>query len=103
HAPLQPLPEAREAASLSALMETQAQQGAWPQAQWWQQLGDPQLTALVEEGLENNPDMDAAMARIEAAQAATTLAGAARTPSVDINASIQRSQLSSTGLFPPPI
>ena len=66
HAPLKPLPDAQTAGGMASVV-TDAPAGEWPREQWWRQLGDEQLSALVEEGLKNNPDMDAAMARIQAA------------------------------------
>ena len=32
----------------------------WPQERWWTALGDPQLDALIEEGLAGSPSIDAA-------------------------------------------
>jgi NodT family efflux transporter outer membrane factor (OMF) lipoprotein len=36
---------------------------AWPRADWWKSLGDPQLDGLIHEALQNSPDMQVASAR----------------------------------------
>ena len=38
-------------------------------ARWWEPLGDPQLSKLIDRALTNAPDMEIAMARLEQAQA----------------------------------
>lgn len=103
HAPIKPLPDAANAPLAFERSADGMTGGEWPQSQWWKQLGDEQLSALVAEGLQANPDMQAALARIEAAQAVAATAGAPLTPSIDVNANVQRSRLSANGLFPPPI
>jgi NodT family efflux transporter outer membrane factor (OMF) lipoprotein len=42
--------------------------GAWPAPDWIKGLGDPQLTALVEQALHDNPGVQVAEARIRVAQ-----------------------------------
>ncbi|WP_323120128.1 efflux transporter outer membrane subunit [Burkholderia alba] len=46
-----------------------APNGAWPAPDWVAQLRDPQLDQLVAEALRQNPDLQAAKARIDLAQA----------------------------------
>ncbi|WP_231936037.1 MULTISPECIES: efflux transporter outer membrane subunit [Burkholderia] len=43
--------------------------GEWPAPDWVARLGDPQLDALVADALRDNPDLQAARARIDIAQA----------------------------------
>lgn len=59
----------------------------WPATNWWADYGDTQLTALIEEGLTDAPDLAAAAARLRSAQAFARQAGAARLPSVGLEAS----------------
>ena len=59
---------------------------AWPPDQWWRLAGDPQLTALIEEGLANAPQVAVAVARIRRAEAEAQRTGAARLPSVGAEA-----------------
>lgn len=51
-----------------------AQAAQWPADQWWTGYGDPQLSALIEEGLKGATDLKVAEARFAQAQA---IAGAA--------------------------
>jgi outer membrane protein TolC len=59
---------------------------AWPPDQWWRLAGDPQLTALIEEGLANSPQVAVAVARIKRAESEAQRAGAARLPSLGAEA-----------------
>lgn len=102
-APLKPLPETPGANASFARTAAEANHGHWPDREWWQAFGDPQLSALIEEGLAASPDMDIALARLHAAAARMTGTRASLIPGVDGSIGIQRSQLSANGLFPPPI
>src|SRR5690606_30761433 len=79
-------PEVRSAQSVAATRSLAADARAWPGEGWWTAYGDPQLTALIEEGLRNAPDMAAAAARFRQAQAMAQQAGAPLLPSVDLDA-----------------
>ena len=59
---------------------------AWPPDQWWRLAGDPQLTALIEEGLANSPQVAVAVARVRRAEAEAQRVGAARLPSIGAEA-----------------
>lgn len=54
----------------------------WPATDWWRALGDPQLDALIGEGLQRNPSLAAADARLRQARAQIGTARAAQLPSV---------------------
>jgi len=77
-------PAGHYAASQSLAPATMA---AWPGADWWTSYGDPQLDALIGEALAGSPDLAAAMARVRRADAFAQQAGAARLPTLDVNAS----------------
>ena len=62
-----------------------AAEALWPRNDWWSGYGDAQLTALIEEGLRNAPDMAIAAARFRSAQAMAQQAGAALLPSADLD------------------
>jgi len=49
---------------------------------WWESLQDPVLEQLLQKGLENNYDLHAAAARLEAASAQARIAGADIYPSI---------------------
>jgi multidrug efflux system outer membrane protein len=59
--------------------------------EWWMLFGDPSLNALVAQALAANQDLQAAIARLEAADAVAREAGAAYYPALDLGASTSRS------------
>ena len=61
-------------------------QPGWPATDWWRALGDPQLDALIAEGLQHNPGLDAADARLRQARSQIGTARADRLPSVNASA-----------------
>jgi outer membrane protein, multidrug efflux system len=71
----------------------------YPLDRWWESFGDPRLTALVEEALEANPDLGAALARFDAARAQARIAGAALSPQVDASLDASRGRQNFIG-FP---
>jgi len=66
---------------------------------WLRTVGGRELTTLVGEALNANPDLKAAAARVERASAEARIAGAGRQPSLDIGGSAQRSEQKFVG-FP---
>ncbi len=64
-----------------------APQSDWPASTWWKALGDPQLDALIEEGLDGSPTLAQAAARVRAAQALTAQAASASLPRLSGRAS----------------
>lgn len=69
-----------EFASAKSLAATAA---AWPADGWWLRYRDPQLTRLIDEALINSPDLEAAAARMRAADGFAQRAGAALKPTLD--------------------
>lgn len=61
---------------------------------WWTLFGDATLNNLIQQALEANQDLQAAIARLEAAEGAAREAGADYYPSVSLGASSGRSQIS---------
>lgn len=55
-------------------------------AQFWNQFGDPLLTQLVHQALQNNNDLGAALARLQSAEALFRQSGMDRFPTVTMNA-----------------
>ncbi|WP_404333510.1 efflux transporter outer membrane subunit [Sphingomonas sp. MMS12-HWE2-04] len=82
-------PEVRAAASYAAdqSLAPRADASAWPANDWWTAYGDTQLSGLIVEGLSDSPDLAAAAARLRSAQGYAQQAGAARLPSVGVQAS----------------
>lgn len=79
-------PEPRAAGSLASAQSMASVDGVWPAADWWSGYGDPQLSALIAEGLGGAPDLAAAAARVRRAEAYAEQAGAARLPTLDAEA-----------------
>ncbi|MCB2075288.1 MAG: efflux transporter outer membrane subunit [Novosphingobium sp.] len=83
-----PKPELRSAQSVAAGQSLPADSEAlWPEDGWWRDLGDPQLTALVEEGLEGSPDVAIAAARYRMARGMVLEAWGDLLPSLDVDGS----------------
>lgn len=101
-APMDPgtAPALRTDAAALGLVQAQV---AWPDAKWWQRYADPQLDALVEEALAGNPDMTAAQARLDRANAAVGNARAVLVPRVDANYSLTRQHYSGNYVYPEPM
>jgi NodT family efflux transporter outer membrane factor (OMF) lipoprotein len=57
----------------------------WPASDWWRALGDPQLDALVAEGLQGSPSLAGADARLSQALAQAGASDAARKPSLSLS------------------
>ncbi len=59
-------------------------------SRWWESLGDPQLNALIDAALANNPDLQAAQARLRQSRAQLQQQRAADMPTVSGDAAILR-------------
>jgi outer membrane protein, multidrug efflux system len=89
--PVSDLPPSTATAADNALLE-----------RWWLAFDDPVLTALVDEALANNYDLQAALTRIEFARAQILLAQANLYPTVNLNAGANRSRVTGVGTEPLP-
>ena len=69
-------------------------------AGWWNVYGDPRLVALIETALHNNPDLRAAVARIDEARAALGEARLALLPTIAARGTVVRSKASVDALAP---
>jgi NodT family efflux transporter outer membrane factor (OMF) lipoprotein len=67
-------------------------------ARWWESLGDPTLTALVDDALAHSPDMDVAQARIRGANAQLKSQQAGGLPKLSANATYLNARLPGTSL-----
>ncbi|WP_229261884.1 efflux transporter outer membrane subunit [Duganella guangzhouensis] len=101
-----PLPPQRDAAQMKTAADFAtsatfaAPAVAWPADHWWQAYGDAQLNVLVDEALQASPDLATARARLDSAEAAGVVAGAALKPQVSANGSLSDQKLSSNYLTP---
>lgn len=76
---------------------------AWPRDEWWTAFNDPQLDALVDEALADNPTLRVAEARTRKALAIAATSKAALYPQVNAEAEISRQRAPANGLTPPPL
>jgi multidrug efflux system outer membrane protein len=76
--------------------------GALDLSHWWTSFEDPALTALIDEALANNLDLQVAIARIDAARAQVRLARADVLPSISLGVNASRSKVSEVGIVPIP-
>jgi len=74
----------------------------WPRQDWWRELQDPVLSALIAQALAGSPSLQAAQARLTRATALADQAESARWPRVDASLSTSRERFSEHGLIPPP-
>ena len=69
---------------------------------WWRGFDDARLTALVEQALRQNLDIELAAARIREARALEAVAGAGASPQVAAEASFTRQRISENAIPVPP-
>lgn len=65
---------------------------------WWESFGDPELTAAIEQALDNNRDLSAAAARLEQAGAQARIAGASLKPAAGVGVTGSRTRQNFIGL-----
>ncbi|VEB40580.1 Multidrug resistance outer membrane protein MdtP precursor [Chromobacterium violaceum] len=97
-----PAPQIKPLQQYQNTQSLPASDGVWANEQWWKKYGDAQLNALMDEALSQAPDLAAARARVERAEGLAQQAGAARLPSVDLNAAIDRDKQSYNNGMPAP-
>ena len=81
-------------------VELSATAAAADLSQWWRQLDDPALTALIERALGANRDVREAIARIREARALQRIADAGALPSAGASGSAGRDRMSEHGRVP---
>ncbi|WP_309904189.1 efflux transporter outer membrane subunit [Variovorax soli] len=93
----------RDADSLGLSSQTAELTAPNVESQWWLGFGDAQLNALVDQALQGNPNLQAARARLERAQAAVGVAEAARKPKLDGQLDLTRQKFSGNYIYPAPL
>lgn len=85
---------------------TAADNAGWPDpakdGNAWSTWNDAQLDALIATALKGQPSLQVVLLRVQQAEAQADLAGAARSPQVQLSAESQREHLSENGFYPPP-
>jgi len=94
------LATAKDSQSYAASQSFAAPATPWPDDCWWQAYADPQLNALIDEGLRGAPDLAAASARLRRAEAAGQVAGAPLLPQLSANGSATEQRQSDNYLTP---
>ena len=79
------------------------QNGKWPDSNWAKSIGGQGLQELIDAALANNPTLQAASARINAARAASDYVGANKLPSVNAGFDSTYQRYTENGLIPPPL
>lgn len=69
---------------------------------WWKSFGDPQLDALVDQALSQNPLLSEALTRIRSAQAQSAALSAGTLPQLGAQAETQRQHFPAQYIYPPP-
>lgn len=87
-------PQPKPAQAFQSSASLTAPSAQWPAEQWWTAYGDAQLNALIAEALADAPDLAAAAARLQRADAVMQITGAASKPQVSANASVTDDKLS---------
>jgi NodT family efflux transporter outer membrane factor (OMF) lipoprotein len=63
---------------------------AWPDKNWWQRFGSPELTQLVDEGRSSNLELAGALARVRQAEAEARIAGVSLLPNASFYSDANR-------------
>lgn len=88
-----------DAGTLASPQTFTNEQGQWPSQDWVDQFHDPQLRTLVDEAVKDNPNLQVAIARLQASRAMADATRAALYPGVDFEGSLVRQRFSETDLF----
>ena len=97
---LGPRPKLATADQLAAQQSLAAPAADWPTVTWWKAYGDPQLDALIAEGLRNAPTVRQAAARLHAAEAVAGQSRSTLFPGVGATVSEQEYLQSKNTGFP---
>lgn len=97
---LGPLPQPKDEASLASQKSFTAPAMDWPAQDWWTAYKDPQLDALIAEGLAGSPDIKIAEARVKEADAAAQQSGAALYPQLKTQGEVSEFRESLSQGFP---
>lgn len=71
----------------------------WPDDRWWEQFGIPELNALIDIAIKDNPSLKVASARLREAQGLVRVEGARLLPFLEADASLTYERISQHGVF----
>lgn len=89
---MQPLPEIGK--TLESARSSAGVDSPWPTLDWWTRFETPMLNQLIETALADNPDLKAASARLNQAQALVDAQAAEQYPTIDANVSFSAQRFS---------
>ena len=75
--------------------------GPWPERNWWEAFGDPQLDQLMVEALTGAPTLRLAEARVRRASAIAGVVGAVRSPHARLDGTSIYQRFTEEGAVPP--
>lgn len=70
---------------------------------WWEAYGDARLSSLIQQALTGNPNMQAAVARLQRVAAQERFTRGADLPQLQASAEVDRQRFTEHGLVPPPL
>ena len=73
-------------------------QGCWPNANWWKSLESPELNALIEDALSNNPSIESVRQKVEVAKQMTIKSKSSLFPFLSFNAQEDWEHISKAGV-----
>jgi NodT family efflux transporter outer membrane factor (OMF) lipoprotein len=76
-----------------------ASEGEFPDPNWWEMFGDPQLTALIQRALEDSPTLSRVAARVMEADAEASVKFSRLLPQLGLSASVNYQNLGKFNLF----
>lgn len=100
HETRQALSQQTPAAQVDTALPTALKNG-WPDSQWWLEYHDNQLTSLINNALQNAPDMQVAEQRIQLAETQAKAVATQDGPQIDFSADMERQKMSAEGLMGP--
>jgi NodT family efflux transporter outer membrane factor (OMF) lipoprotein len=89
HAPVAEPPPRVDLPAGWTVAET-SQHQEWPDKNWWQRFGSPELTRLVDEGQSSNLELAGALARVRQAEAEARIAGVSLLPAANVYSDASR-------------
>ena len=89
--------------NLATTFSLPGQGGQWPTFDWPKQLGGVALQQLVDEALADNPGLQAAATRLDAASALAEATAAGAGPTIGAGFSSVYQQYTKNGIIPPPL
>lgn len=102
-APLPPKDQAPVLAMPRGADFAQMVRGDWPADRWWEALHDPQLSVLIENGLQHAPSMELAKARIVQANAQSGVVTANSGVNTALDGQVSRQLYTANSIYPPPL